>query len=343
MTRIAAVAVAALTCAGTAHAAQRIALPSPTAALSTQPPLAGGAQRSAENVAHSVSASTNVAVAIDRAGTPFAVTATQRLDVHGVGDYFFTIGAPVLTVRAAASSASAPGMRTGSLVWQGFNPGERLLVAQASLEPAKTVPALPLRIEVGPGRVTLENTTGVTVATFTADAPRAPLVAYLSLLRGETEHGRTPLQARVPLGSPPRAVRMTVTAPLHVTGTIGSRRVDLVLTRRAQIHGSGRVALRAEPVVKVDMGAPAGGRALLRQAIRATLTLARANQYREFLGNPDPAGSSRTVYAYRTASPPHAAPIADVGRRRRSWVETALVVAALAAVLAAGAVAWARS
>jgi len=71
--------------------------------------------------------------------------------------------------------------------------------------------------------------------------------------------------------------------------------------------------------------------------------LARANQYEEFLGNPDPAGSSRTVYAYRTASPPHAAPVAAVGRERRTWVETALLVAALAAVLAAGTALWARS
>jgi hypothetical protein len=343
VTRIVAAAVAALACAGAAQAAQRIALPSPLAPLSAQPPLAGGARTSAENVAHSVAASTNVAVAIDRAGTPFAVTATQRLDVRGVGDYFFTIGAPVLAVRAAADSAAVPGMRTGSILWAGFNPGERLLVARATLEPAQAVPALPLRIGVSGDTVTLENTTRVAVDTFTADAPTAPLVAYLSLLRGEVEHGRTPLQTSVPLGSRPTNVHMTVTAPLHVTGTIGTQRVDLVLAQRTHIHGSGRIDLRAEPLEHVDAVTSPGGRALLREAIRTTLALARANQYEEFLGNPDPAGSSRTVYAYRTASPPHAAPIAAVGHRRRTWVETALVVAALAAALAAGAAVWARS
>jgi len=343
VTRLVAAAVAALACTGTAHAAQRIALPSPIAPLSAQPPLAGGAHRSAENVAHSVSASTNVAVAIDRSGTPFSVTATQRLDVRGVGDYFFTIGAPVLAVRATADSASSPGMRTGSILWAGFNPGERLLIARATLEPAQAVPALPLRVLVSGHTVTLENTTTVTVDTFTADAPRPPLIAYLSLLRGEVEHGRTPLQTSVPLASTPANVRMTVTAPLHVTGTIGARHVDLVLARRTEVRGSGRIDLRAEPIEHVDAVTPADGRALLREAIRATLVLARANQYEEFLGNPDPAGSSRTVYAYRTASPPHAAPVAAVGRERRTWVETALFVAALAAVLAAGAALWARS
>ena len=193
------------------------------------------------------------------------------------------------------------------------------------------------------GTVTLENTTSITVGTFTADAPRAPLVAYLARLRGEVSHGQAPLQTAVPLASTPTNVRITVAAPLHVTGTIGNQRIDLLLTGRTRIRGSGRIDLRAEPVERVDAVTAASGRALLREAIRATLTLARANQYDEFLGNPDPAGSSRTVYAYRTASPPHAAPIAAVGNHRRTWVETALIVAAVASALAAGAALWARS
>ena len=53
MIRIVAATAAALACAATAHAAERIALPSPIAPLSAQPPLAGGARTSAENVAHS--------------------------------------------------------------------------------------------------------------------------------------------------------------------------------------------------------------------------------------------------------------------------------------------------
>ena len=73
-------------------------------------------------------------VAIDRSGTPFAVTATQRLDVRGVGDYFFTIGAPVLARPGARRTprrfrACGP----GPILWAGFNPGERLLVARATL------------------------------------------------------------------------------------------------------------------------------------------------------------------------------------------------------------------
>ena len=343
MIRIVAALAAALVCAATAHATDRIALPSPTSPLSAQPPLAGGARTSAENVTHSVSASTNVVVAIDDAGTPFAVTATQQLDVRGVGDYFFTIGAPVLTVRAPASSASAPGMRTGAILWAGFDPGERSLVARATLEPSKVASALPLRVRVHGDTVVLENRTRITVGTFGAEAPTAPLVSYLARLHGDLTHGRVPRQVTVPLSAVPVDQRITVAAPLHVTGTIGRERIDLLLRSSARIHGAGRIDLRVDPMALVDDVTATGGRELLQAAIRATLIVARANQYEQFLGNPDPAGTNSTVYAYRTASPPHAAPIAAVTHHRRSWITTVLVVGVIAAALAAGAALWARS
>ena len=208
-------------------------LPSPTAPLSAEPPLAGGARSSAENVPHSISASTNVVVAVDGAGTPFAVTATQRLDVRGVGDYFFTIGAPVLTVRAPAGSESIPGLRTGLDPLGGVRPG-----SSACSSPARrsTRPRSLRRCRFGfassGDTVVLENATAVSVGTFAADAPRAPLVAYLDRLRADVAHGRTPLQTTVPLASDAgRPSAITVTAPLHVTGTIGRQHVDLLLGR----------------------------------------------------------------------------------------------------------------
>lgn len=343
MTRVLAAVAAALACAGAARATDRTALPSPTAPLSAEPPLAGGARTSAESVTHSVSASTNVVVAIDDVGTPFAVTATQRLDVRGTGDYFFTIGAPVLTVRAPASSASVPGMRTGSVLWTGFNPGTRVLVARATLDPLKTARALPLRVRVHGGTVVLENETSVSVGTFGAEAPAAPLVSYLARLRDDVGHGRAPPQVTVPRGSIPVDESITVAARLPVTGTIGRRHIALLLRNRARFHGAGRIDLRVEPALLVDDVTATDGRALLRAAIRATLTVARANQYEEFLGKPDPAGPNRTVYAYRTSSPPHAAPIAAVGHHRRSWITTVLVVGVIAAALAGAATLRARS
>ncbi len=123
------------------------------------------------------------------AGAPFAVhrhpasrrTRARRLLLHDR-----RAGA---RREAPAGSASTPGMRTTSIVWAGFNPGERLLVARATLEPAKAVAALPIRIRVSGETVTLENTTGISVGSFSADAPRAPLVAYLTRLRAESRTG----------------------------------------------------------------------------------------------------------------------------------------------------------
>ena len=343
MTRALAVIVAALACAGAAHAAGRAALPSPIAPLSAEPPLAGGASASAENVSHSVTASTRVLVSIDTVGKPFAVTATQRLDVRGPGDYFFTIGAPVLAVRAPAGSDSVPGMRTGAILWAGFSPQRRLLVARATLDPPKVARTLPIRIRASSSSVVLENATAVSVGTFTADAPRAPIVAYLADLRAAAAERQTPPQTSVPLTSEPTVDRVTVSAPLHVTGAIGKHHVDLVLTGTTRIKATGRIDLHVQAIERVADVGNVNGRRLLRAAIRATLTYARAHQYDEYLGNPDPAGTSRTVYVYRTANPPHAAPIAAVEFHHRSWVTTALVLCAIAAALVAGAAVWARS
>jgi hypothetical protein len=343
MSRVLVAVVAALAFAGVAHAAGRVALPSPLAPLSIAPPLAGGATASAENARHSITASTRVVVSIDEAGKPFAATATQRLDVRGAGDYFFTIGAPVITVRAPAGSESIPGMRTGSILWAGFDPGRRLLVARATLDPPKVAALLPLRIVATSDTVTLENATRVSVGAFSADAPRAPVAAYLAQLRTDVAHGRTPQQTTVPVSSDPVATRVTVEAPLHVAGTIGEHRIDLVLTDSVRIRARGKIDLRVEPVARVAVSSSGSGRALLRAAIRATLAYARTHQYQEFLGNPDPLGTSHTTFAYRTASPPHAAPIASVGPSRGRWVTTTLVVCVLAVALVGGAALWSRS
>ena len=340
MTRLVAAAVAALACAGTAHAAQRIALPSPIAPLSGQPPLAGGAHRSAENVAHSVSASTTVAVAIDRSGTPFSVTATQRLDVRGVGDYFFTIGAPVATVEAAPGSDSAPGLRTASIVWAGFNPGRRTLAARATLDPARASAALPLRVEVSSGVTTLVNETAVTVGTIAADVERAPLLRYYDALRA----AKTPVAGAAFLTSNPKRATVTVRAPLQVSGAIGARRISRLVTGRLAVPAVGAVRLTVRPVRPAFPKAAAlSGPALLARVTTTLLTLARVRQYQSFLGNPDPAGTNATTYRYVTASRPRPVAAAEPVSGGRDWARTmAIVVGAAVAVGAAG-VAWSKS
>jgi hypothetical protein len=324
------------------------ALPSPLVHLSGTPPLSGGAAASVESVRHRIRATTVVRVSIDDTGTPFAVQATQRLDVRVLGDYFFTIGAPALSAVAAPGSDSRPGLRTSSILWEGFDSGQRTLAATIGLEPRAASAALPLRISVRDGRVRLENATAINAQSFTADVDPASLVQYAAKLDQELRAGRTPSAGRARVTSPPHLATFRAVALLHVSGSIGARRVDLIVgTDPVTIAGSGPVRLMVKPVpplglIRVDTGG--SGRTLLRRVTVALLDTARARQYDTYLGNPDAAGANQTTYRYRSAMPP--APIAAAppgSAPRDNLARTLLVVAALCAALALGVVAWARS
>ena len=84
---------------------------------------------------------------------------------------------------------------------------------------------------------------------------------------------------------------------------------------------------------------------LLRRLIDTRMQLVRSDQYQAFLTNPDPQGTSRTVYVYETAAAParNAAPAA--ARRSGGGNGLVLVLALLGSVLGAGAllVLWAHS
>jgi hypothetical protein len=333
-----------------AVAAHLVSLPSPLAPLTGSPPLGGGAHSSGEGVQHRVGSTVRVTVAVDRAGAPFAIRAVQRLDVRRVGDYTFSISAPVARVEAAPGSESTPGQRTGAILWAGFAPGRRVLASAADLQ-LDAASSLPLAVEVADGRLTLRNQTAVTTTTFAADAQPQELLATLAGFRRAVATGAPPTGGTAMLTSPVRPVRVRVSAPLGVTGTIGGRRVDLVLGGTAHplaaTFPSGPVRLAVRPLPASELLHPAAGesgRALLARTIRASLELARARQYDTFLGNPDPAGSSRTTYAYLTARRAAAAPVvAEAGHNARNWWETALWIVGGVAALGVGAVVWSRS
>jgi hypothetical protein len=351
MRRIALAMLAGLAVAASAHAAPRpkyVSLPSPLAPLSASPPLSGGATAAAEGFRHRIAAKTTVDVALDRTGAPFAVAATQRLDVRVLGDYFFTIGAPVLDVQAAPGSASTPGLRSASILWAGFNPGRRTLIARATLDPAASGPSLPLRIEVTRGRVKLVNTTGVTTGSYTADALVPPLLRYLAQLQRQVARGETPTSGGAYVTSKPISTTLRIVVPLRVTGTVGTRKVNAVVESNALIvQGGGPVRLTVAPVVPQRLLTdPTAGQSrprLLERASRATLTLARMRQYQTFLGNPDPSGANETTYTYRSASRPVPPPVAAVAAPARDWVMTIAVAIGLLFAVAGGLFVWSRS
>ncbi len=350
MKHLAVAVVIGLAVAASAQAAPRgdyVTLPSPLAQLSPAPPLGGGASQTSEGYRHRVDATTKVEVAVDTSGAPFAIHATQRLDVGVVGDYFLTIGAPVLDVEAAPGSASTPGLRAASILWAGFNPGRRTLIARATLDPSIAGAALPLRIEVAPGRVTLVNTTAVVAGSFTADAVAAPLVKYLAQLRRQVTLGRQPTSGGAYVTSKPKPLGQRVVVPLLVTGTVGGHEVDAIVEGRLAIRGGGPVRLTATPASSGRLFfAPTtglSGRQLLARATKASLTIARIRQYETFLGNPDPSGANHTTYVYRSGTPPTAPPVAVVTAPKRNGASTIAVAAGLLLAAAGAAFAWSRS
>jgi hypothetical protein len=350
LTRALALVVLAFAAAPAAAAAtpRVLLLPSPLAPLSLSPPLSGGATASAEGIRHRISATTAVRVSVDASGQPFAVTATQRLDVGVTGDYFFTIGAPTLDVEAARGSEATPGRRSASIIWQGFDPGRRTLAARVVLDPRLAARALPLRIEVTADHVTLVNTTGITVGGFDADVERAPLLRYFAQLRRDVESGHPPSPGETSITTPSRATTFRTWATLRIFGTIGGLPFARLLGEApATIAAGGPIRLTVDPVPPTALLRPApglSGRALLRRVTLALLGVARARQYSAYLGNPDPTGPNESTYVYASAKPP--APVAAVApalRTGRDWTRTLLVAAALLAAAALGVVAWARS
>jgi hypothetical protein len=339
-------ALAAAPAAGAA-APRFAALPSPLAPLSIAPPLSGGAAASSEGIRHRVSATTLVRVSIDAAGKPFALTATQVLEVGVQGDYFFTIGAPALDVKAAPGSESTPGLRSTSILWAGFDPGHRRLAATVVLDPPVAAAALPLRLEVTPNHVTLVNATSISVDGFTADAERAPLLRYLEQVRREVEAGRPPTAGGASVTSPARGATYRAFATLRVRGTIGRRPVDRLLgVAPVTITARGAVHLTVEPVPPLALLRPPPGlsvRPLLRRVTLALLGLARARQYDTYLGNPDPTGRNRTTYVYHSARRAAPTVVAAPVAHGRSLTRTLGIAVALLGAAAVGLVVWTRS
>jgi hypothetical protein len=342
---VAAAALAAVAFAGAAQAGRIAALPSPVAPLSSAPPLAGGAVAAHEGVHHRVSAQTVVRISVDPSGAPFAVTATQRLDVRVIGDFFFTIGAPLVDVEATAGSEEVPGLRTDAIVWAGFNPDRRVLAARATLDAPRVRPVLPLRIEETRDTVTLVNSTRTTTTAYAADAVRRPLLEYLRRLVRGVGVGRPPRDGTALLTSRATAERLQVTAPLRVVGTIGGKRVSAILGDRLVVHGSGPVDVRVTPVAPTEVPGASSlrGRALLHAVVVESLTAARVRQYDTFLGNPDPTGRSATTFVYRTATEIVAARAAAVTPKRHDWERSALLFSVLALATIAAFAVWARS
>ena len=330
-----------------------VVIPAPTTPVAAHPPV-GQPNPAApgRRPPGRIDARTRVVVDLDARGAPTAVSAVQRLTVHGVGDYFFTIPAPLRDVLPGPGTQSEPGLRPGTVLWQGFSGGGRVLSARLLLEPARASASLPLRVRLSRAgsAVTLElvNTTAVRVSSFTAAVAPGEARRYLAGLARFTAGGPAPSPYMT--GTNVRALTRTVVAPIRVTGAIAiapGRRVRLDLILRA---GRRRIRIPADPTFRPKLQLlvrPARitsqpRRPTLDDAMESTLSLARALQYEEFIANPDAGGKSATTYVFRSALPRKATP-ARVGGKTDSPLPEVLLWCGLAFGLVAGIVVWAHS
>lgn len=168
------------------------------------------------------------------------VVVDQRLQLGGVGDYFVKIPGPVEEASALPGSSAQPGVRSGSLVWQGFAAGGESLAARVVLDPEHEQERFPLRLSVEArlnGRptdideqmsgvldlaVSVENDTGaeVSLPSASADPDRvAPVLdrVYRMLkLDRRPEPGQDNVPSSIPVSAPVSHRRAEISAPLSV-------------------------------------------------------------------------------------------------------------------------------
>ncbi len=237
---------------GLADSAQ-LDLPTPEAALAQQNDLIialGGRpdRLLASDVPGPVVNDEVVRVGLAGDGGVTAVTADQRLQLTGEGDYAVRERGPARSATSLGSERP-PITRLGAVVWQGFSPGRRDLAARLVLDPQIERPHLPLSVQVSftgadgvaralapGGAIPSAGTTTVTVTNVTSQpqvlptAVDAPASALAPLLDRAVAVSRRPSAARLPstdLGLPPAVpatgvarVQASQAVPLRLTGAL---------------------------------------------------------------------------------------------------------------------------
>ena len=305
-----------------AAASIQIFLPAPTAQLSAQPPLRSLAQTLETRYRGRIGSRLRVTVDLDPTGRPVVVRTEQRLTISALGDYFFVVPAPLVSVAAAPGSAAPPGQRAQGIVWQGFSPGRRTLAALVRLRTGAAAPVLPLRVRIGRGGIRIANATALSVLAYDAAVSRAEVAPVIKELRRAVGRDELPRPGSVVVPTTPPTTRIRAEAVFAVRGTLrfGQRRVRFagrigpgakrVLTVRTGSRERPKVELVATPALPRELlrAAPGrlDGRRLLALAYRAYLAIARAQQYTRFLASPDPTGPTSAAFVYRTAPAPAA-------------------------------------
>jgi len=335
-----------------------VSLPWPPQVLPQTPPLAptvGGPLPISPRFFRRVPNRERVVVGLDDDGAPNSMRVQQTLVLKRLGDYVFAIPAPVKSVLPGPGTGSPPGRRTNQILWQGFSPGIRRLSVVADLQVAESAPLLPVKVHVeqsgGRSVVVIENVTGVTAKSYTADVEPVGLSQVVGRIRNAIRRDYSAEGLNVEVHGPQHPVDVQVAAPLRVSGTVGSQRFSAVLdgVRRKEVRlvvpgAAPKISMRVRTVAVPDRVRTAQSvRVQLANTIDLELTYARKRQYDQFLAAADPTGHSSTTYVYRTSPRPVAAAPLEAGGssdNTMGWVALGLI---LAFGLPFAAVVWARS
>ena len=270
------VAALALALAAPAFAAappRVVSLPWPPTVLPRTPPLApktSGVLPLPPQFLGQLDNRERVVVGLEENGTPHSVRVLQTIVVKRLGNYVFTVPAPVRSVEPGPGTESPPGRRQNQILWQGFSPGHRVLAAWADLRPAESVGSLPLRVRVqtevagsplAPGekrsgdlRVTLiaENATAGDGRVLHGREPDAfDLAVVLGRIRGAIRRGVFAEGLNIRLRGPATPVETRVAAPLRLDGTL------TFAPGTAQLRGAPWRESSASPACWTGYGEPA--------------------------------------------------------------------------------------
>jgi len=185
-----------------------------------------------------------VRVGLGLRGRVRTVVVDQRLVVRGLGDFQFKVAGPAQDVEALPASESEPGLRRGSVLWQGFSGGEKVLAARMPLFAEQEAERLPVAFDIAitvdgrplaPGepasggleaRLHLHNVSAVPVSVATGDADPGDVAALADALRAELDAARRPvpgergLPETVPVSGDPEHRVVDVEAPFRVAGRL---------------------------------------------------------------------------------------------------------------------------
>lgn len=364
-----------------AQPTQQVVLPGPVPYPTDSPPLVGRGALPPGYIAPGlrIDSTERVRVGVDPSGSPAAIRVRQRLVVHGKGDYQLAVGAPLTDIQRGPGSQSEPGFRVDQLLWAGFSPGRKVLVADAGVRLAPAAPYLPLRLRLkrsGDGvTLTVTNAT-VTPEPEYAGVVRPPEIAGLlddtrrASLAGVRLQGAFATfvgpvrirQRRIPIEAPLRVegqLRLGNGPPVSFSRLLGDGR-PLAFSVRAQGTGRPVVHLRAAPTAVVRLLQPPGASTwsaavrrrrlapdlLLRRLLESRMRLVRADQFQAFLADPDADGRARAVYEYDTvaARAPHQPVVPAPDRGGGTDVLLVVLIVAGSVVAAGGGlVLWAHS